>query len=328
MSKQVSTIQVVGKQGNLVGYKRSGSKKAGTVFGRNHTTEINNPKTNAQLYQRAIAATITKAYALMKSIVDHSFEGKSAGAESMQYFNSRNMNLLRNNILDDLRNETTAAQQLGVVVAPKTIYATPGPYIISEGTLTPTAFEVKSVDGDILAAVTFAEGATVADWLAAQNVVSGDIFTIVALGIIDNTGAFASQYGQLASQPSTNFGFVRLKVKESAFNSTTAMASATIADVFTVEAGGAALRNIGADDLSDGILISEIVGSDSGYMGVIRSRNNSKLRSNCQLLTNNTSNNMVQYSTFGIKTDYLLNAWIKDADTLGQSRLILEGGNF
>ena len=61
---------------------------------------------------------------------------------------------------------------------------------------------------------------TVAQFLADNGIVAGDIFTVVGLGVIDPQGAFASQYGQLASQPSCSFGFIRLKVKTAAFSST------------------------------------------------------------------------------------------------------------
>lgn len=331
MARQTSTITVVGKLGNAVGFKRSGSKKAGAKFARIRATDIKNPKTNAQLYQRAVAATVTKAYAAMKEICDHSFEGKAVGAESMQYFNSKNMNLLRKAILADVNNQVAPADQVGVVVAPKSAFPTPGPYLVSEGSLTQNFISIS--EESTLPTFVFPAAAsqteTVAEFLAAAGIVAGDIFTLVALGVLNETGAFASQYGVLASQPSTNFGFLRLKVKASALTSTTLSSAAQLSDVFDVEVGGQAVSiNAAEISLSQGaITITNFLEVSMGFLGCIRSRVNSKLRSTCYLQTVNAlGDSVTKASQNGIKSDYLLNAWINEQDTLGQSALILEGG--
>ena len=331
MARQTSTITVVGKLGNAVGFKRSGSKKAGAKFARIRATDIKNPKTNAQLYQRAVAATVTKAYAAMKEICDHSFEGKAVGAESMQYFNSKNMNLLRKAILADVNGSVTPAEQVGVVVAPKSAFPTPGPYLVSEGTLQQTAFTFKPDSGDAMALPTAADAEqTVAQYLAAAGVVANDIFTVVVLGALDPQGAFASQYGQLASQPSTAFGFMRLKVKAAALTSTALATSAKMSDVFDIEFGGQAVDfGVAGTNLSGFVASVQdlISGADGGFIGCIRSRENSKLRSTCRLQTSDEQQLDATFaSSYGIKSDYLLNAWIAEQDTLGQSALILEGG--
>lgn len=331
MARQTSTITVVGKLGNAVGFKRSGSKKAGAKFARIRATDIKNPKTNAQLYQRAVAATVTKAYAAMKEICDHSFESKAIGAESMQYFNSKNMNLLRKAILADVNGAVAPAAQVGVVVAPKSAFPTVGPYLVSEGSLTQN-FMSYSNEGST--AVSFPDVVsaqeTVAQFLAAAGIVANDIYTVVALGVLDPQGAFASQYGQLASQPSCAFAFVRFKVKTAALSSTTLVSEAAFADVFDVDFGGQANTDIFEDSTLDGFTISVaglVDGASEGFIGVIRSRENSKLRSTCRLQTLNAgASGNVYASAFGIKSDYLLNAWIAEQDTIGQSALILEGG--
>lgn len=331
MARQTSTITVVGKLGNTVGFKRSGSKKAGAKFARIRAAEIKNPKTNAQLYQRAVAATVTKAYAAIKEICDHSFEGKAVGAESMQYFNSKNMNLLRKAILSDVNGAVEPAAQVGVVVAPKSAFPTPGPYLVSEGSLTQSLFTFVESGGSGFAIKNVSSDTqTVAEYLAENGVVANDIYTFVALGVLDPQGAFASQYGQLASQPSTAFAFMRLKVKATALTSTAVAVNATYADVFDVDFGG----NFSSIDLSglsldgDSITVDMLVnGAVDGYVGVIRSRDNSKLRSTCRLQTINAAGDYPTYvSPWGVKSDYLLNAWIQEQDTLGQSALILEGG--
>ena len=57
-----------------------------------------NPRTLAQMRQRCITATCAQAYSAMKSICDHSFEGFSAGLDSMNEFKNLNMSLLRQSV--------------------------------------------------------------------------------------------------------------------------------------------------------------------------------------------------------------------------------------
>lgn len=66
---------------------------------------VKNPRTTAQLIQRIITKTVAKQYSAMKEIVDHSFEGVTAGAKTMAMFRSVNNTLLRERI--------AAAQQAG-----------------------------------------------------------------------------------------------------------------------------------------------------------------------------------------------------------------------
>lgn len=66
---------------------------------------VKNPRTTAQLIQRIITKTVAKQYSAMKAICDHSFEGVTAGANTMAKFRSVNNTLLRERI--------AAAQQIG-----------------------------------------------------------------------------------------------------------------------------------------------------------------------------------------------------------------------
>lgn len=65
-----------------------------------------NPKTQAQMIQRIIMATVGTAYSAMKAITDHSYEGKKKGQETMSAFRSFNLNLLRDKV--------TAAVEQGI----------------------------------------------------------------------------------------------------------------------------------------------------------------------------------------------------------------------
>lgn len=79
-----------GKLGDLVMYRANGEQ-----ITRAKAASVKNPKTSGQMIQRMIFATIAAAYARMKSITDHSFEGVPYGAKSQQKFMSENLKRLR-----------------------------------------------------------------------------------------------------------------------------------------------------------------------------------------------------------------------------------------
>lgn len=331
MAIQVSTIQVRGKLGNAVGYKRSGARRSGANFARVYTDEVRDPQTPSQLYQRAIAATVSKAYAAMSRICDHSFQGSAVGAESMQRFYSLNLNQLRRDVMRDLSDPVTdPVDMFGSVVAPRSAFPTCYSYVVSEGTLTNSFLRVSSIDAQICVLFPAALSAqeTVSAYVRRCGLVRGDIFTALGLGVLDPEGAFASQFGQLASQPSTSFGFIRFKLKDAAFSDSSPVSEAAVSQVFSVEYGGQATP-FADDELPERAVFSaSITGGDDGFLGVIRSRRNSPLRSSCRLMGTLTDGTVSEESKYGIKSAYLLNAWLPEQDTLGQSSLILEGGGF
>ncbi len=115
--------------------KRRGSTKNFTfaVFNGKQVTkekaeQVKNPRTLAQMRNRMVLTTSSAAYAAMKEIVDHSFQGYTYGLQNMSRFQSVNNKLLR------------AAIQAGDTE--HFAYANygdarllPGHYIVSEGSL-------------------------------------------------------------------------------------------------------------------------------------------------------------------------------------------------
>lgn len=59
-----------------------------------------NPQTPEQMQQRMVMATVSAAYAQMKRIVDHSFEGVTYGGQTMAEFIKVNAAALRQNLID------------------------------------------------------------------------------------------------------------------------------------------------------------------------------------------------------------------------------------
>lgn len=127
-----------GKVGNIVARRHRGN----TVL-----TEYvvpKNPQTQKQMAQRIIFATVGQAAKFLKPIIDHSFEGKAVGAESVDYFRKRNLSILRAGAAIDFE-ETTSAVDSHVFMTTKGVSAlVPNRYQIAGGSLTvPAAAECE-----------------------------------------------------------------------------------------------------------------------------------------------------------------------------------------
>ena len=159
-----------------------------------------NPRTPEQMVQRMCMATASAAYAQMKQIVDHSFEGITYGQTTMSEFIRVNADALRQSYLageDDKFSYNPYRDRL--------MYA--GAYIMSRGTATPILPTQFLADGsgvtpdtiDVLAVIGGAQGAVKsADQLfTTLGIAVGDMATLCVLWE-DDTDA------------SAHFFFVRL----------------------------------------------------------------------------------------------------------------------
>lgn len=186
--------------------KRRGSTKNFTfaVFNGKQVTkekaeQVKNPRTLAQMRNRMILTTSSAAYAAMKEIVDHSFQGYVYGLQNMSRFQSVNNKLLRANI--------------GVVTS-QFAYANygdarvlPGAYVISEGSLAPipTAMFACAITGANSVAFTLQPGVTAAE-LTADAIIS-------ALGLQVGELATLCFLADCGTEAGYKFGFIRLTVK-------------------------------------------------------------------------------------------------------------------
>lgn len=308
-----------GSIGDVVLYRANGQQLA-----RSRNRSPRNPKTDKQLLQRAISATIVQAYKAGKVIFDHSFEGKSVPNGCQRRFLSVNMRKLRDAVISEL--DAAAANSLASVVSPRQTYPVPNSYRISEGSLIQNLFTISKVDNagvDGLQAVMVAgqEGESVAQFAARLNLSAGEIFTICAFGI----NPAGSEDDLVSSQ--TSFGFVRLIVKDTVATSTTAMSAAKYDDFFTIDSSGSTFPGIQA--VTQGLNIDQVVsdiGARTGSMGVIRSNENSGLRSTSDMVTPKDINKE-NTDKWGVKSPLLFTAWSDKAVGV-QSSLILEGGGF
>lgn len=102
------------------------SRVNGEQISRVKAEVVKNPKTTAQMAQRAIFATATQAYSIMKPIVDHSREGVQYGSKTQQKFMQDALAMLR----------TRAAADDGNFLIPNVAALMANPFVVSKGSLT------------------------------------------------------------------------------------------------------------------------------------------------------------------------------------------------
>ena len=308
-----------GKLGDIVATK---GPKGSTVLRQRVVPK--NPKSASQMVQRAITATIGKAYNAGKAIFDHSFEGKSTGRDSMDYFRKMNANSLRAAVNSDLANNTADESALGACVAKNATAPIPWSYLISTGSLYQALFSVVPSTQQIgVQLVEPTSNETVAQYAARLGLVAGDIYTVCAFGYYST--AFTGAYNMAPDQCS--FGFVRFIVKDGLASIDTPMNTATLQQLFTIDQSGVLDSQIPASLATAVIDISWIIGHTiGGCMGVIRSRLDSRQRSTSRMyFINDGAKSLVPVT--GIKSAYVADAWVIGDNEPGSS-LILEGGNF
>lgn len=161
-----------GKVGSLVFSRSNGQQVV-----RARAEVVKNPQTETQMVQRIILNTIAQAYSRMSEIVDHSFEGVAPGLASMAYFNSKNMDALRNKI----KIAIAAGETYDDVVAFSPLNSAtfcPNSFLIAKGTLPEIVAENV---GGYRAAMPSVAGNTYADVIAAYGLERGDQLTFVTI---------------------------------------------------------------------------------------------------------------------------------------------------
>lgn len=320
-----------------------------------------NPRTAKQLYQRAIMATVMRAYTAGSEIFDHSFERYTRGAQCQHRFFHRNCSQLRSLLAADLDAGGMIGAQRTMFGAPGINSPTPSPYIISEGSL-PEGMITQSANfsesyGTIEENPAFSiydnpDGiytyAQTAQMLIDDRILfTDDILTLcwfaedfTSLPEFEvrgyNTG-FTKQYPG-------GFGYVRLGFNENVLsNNTTAPYTPTIVGDGTSGANGGFFKVTGYNGYLAAVVAENIVGFSrykglsindlmqpagwsseiyGGFMGVIRSRKDTQLRSTTKMIYSARRNNV--FAPFGIVSSFILQAWQQGTETIGVSDAILE----
>ena len=324
-------------------------KVGDVVFSRNNGEQISrvrnrhpkNPRTNKQMYQRAVMATVMQAYAAGQEIFNHSFQGKSVGAENQRAFLSKNSKLLRGLFASEIEAGTAALNCNVAVVAPGAITPVPNEYMISEGAYPQNFFGWVENDGEFSVPAAL-ENETVAQYAQRNNLVAGDIYTFCAYVISGTTPSFTvrgvatdtqGDYKPESQYPAI-FAFVRLEVKETSTVSTP-MASGNLASLFEITASVNTEFNLAGVTAGETIGVSTVISSSAfpaagdglASIGVIRSRFDQDLRSTSFMHVANKNADRTIQGMYGITSAYALAAWQQGTEALGDSDLILEGGD-
>lgn len=180
------------------------SRAYGEQISRARAKVVKNPKTKGQQVQRIILSTVTKAYSQMKAIVNHSWQGVSYGAESMNKFNSLNMDFLRNQLTAfGLDNDSDNPNDWAFFITANNQLAVPNRWAIARGTL-PTIPIVPFGDDEEAIKLFTAydsgdaqqEDLTYSQLVNGLGIAEGDQLTIC---IIDSAGKF--HYGRFIAAP-------------------------------------------------------------------------------------------------------------------------------
>lgn len=328
-------------KGNL--FQGMGRGKVGdVVFSRLNGEQISrvrnrhpkNPRSNSQLYQRAIMATVMQAYSAGKAIFDHSFEGYAVGAQNQRRFLSLNAKMLRQLVATDINTPIATESQKARVVAPGVAVPVANPFVISRGSYPQSLFthEVSQNGEHSFSLPAPKNGETVATYAMRAHLIAGDIYTFVALAEKKDKAYQSNMFeSNLASVRYCTFGYTRLIVKENLSSVNTALGN--YSQLFTVESSGGDFGITNADlgewEMDTKIGINALLTNDAneyelnGAIGLIRSRKDQDLRSDSDMYVDYGLENI---EWFGITSDYILDEWKNATTSVGDSDLILEGG--
>ena len=206
---------------------RRGSTKTLTfsVFNGKQVTKdrvelVKNPRSLAQMQQRMAMATASAAYAHMKEIVDHSFEGVTYGLNNMSEFIKQNTKAIKDSILDPAN-----AKFAFNPYKDRLLYG--GQFIMSAGSASPIPANKAFAESGADDKVNVAFGSATAP---AGNITATQLYGYLGIGVGEMcTVCFIAQDDTDASGI---FGFVRLKAKAAG---DVALTSGNYTDYFDVE---------------------------------------------------------------------------------------------
>jgi len=306
-----------GKLGDIVLTRIDGQQIA-----RPRNRQPKNPRTNKQLYQRAVMATVMQAYSAGIKIFDHSFEGKSVGAANQRYFMKINAKALRASLAYLINsNANIDVDNAAAVCAPGVTMPVPNRFIVSEGSLTnPFTFGTNIVRSSATE--------TVKQYSERMGLVANDLFTFVSFFVFDSYDPIFKVIGQESNQAMVcpcQFYYARYVVKPTAFNDDDVITN--LGQVLELSESNFTPKldiseyNLTYDEgsMPDANSLLGNSGLSACSDAWIRSRLNEDLRSS------ETMRHTISFS--GIQAPFALDAWKQGSANLGDSDLILEGGD-
>lgn len=284
---------------------RRGSTKSHTysIFNgkqvtKDRVSEVKNPRTASQMRQRMLLTTIGALYKTMQPICDHSFESKSYGLQSMNYFMSRNLKEIQANAL--------ANPQTWNFNAFGNAKARPNPILVSEGTVTPypgtlTGLGAVAVSFDLVGPSTTLSVGAIKAYLGLQD---NDFVTFV--GIAVDKAAVADFNG--VSQPN-NGSLVVARLHIPSDQDDTVITAENVVEVFEPEFLNASLGAVASGD--SGVTIETTAGViDAAAVIISRKGGNGWLRSTetLQLSDSAISGSLsAVLASYPVSNEYILN---------------------
>lgn len=201
---------------------------------RSLAESVSNPQTQSQMRGRMILSTIAQALAVLRPIVDHSFDNVIGAQANLSEFTSRNYGLIK----ADIAAHPASGNAFGLV-AYKEKGAKQGQYVISDGQATiPAALVLTKATGVIV--ITMAVGnVTIGGLKSALGMSNEEYFTLVGL---TTTGAAA---------------YERFRVNPS-LSDDTVISAENISNVFAVEGNAVATIALAGESIS--ITLNDVAG--------------------------------------------------------------------
>lgn len=201
---------------------------------RSLAESVSNPQTSAQMRGRMILSTIAQALAVLRPIVDHSFDNVIGAQANLSEFTSRNYGLIK----ADVAAHPASGNTFGLV-AYKEKGAKQGAYVISDGQATIPAALVLTKASGIIAITLPTDAITIGGLKSALGMSSEEYFTLVGL-----TTTGAANYERFRVNPT--------------LADNTAITSSNIGDVFAVEGNAVASIAIASNVIS--ITLASVAG--------------------------------------------------------------------
>lgn len=263
------------------------SELNGEQITKERVSRVRNPRTINQMRQRMLMATIGAAYSYLKTITDHSFEGKTVGQQNMSEFMRLNLNKFR----DASRNNSAAY----AFNAYQDKLINPMRYIVAKGSLPAMPFVINATD-QIELSYNIEDASTAEKIYEAMGLKKGDMVTFVWI-----VGT-SSLVGGIFKYTPDRLNIVRLKADKTG-------AIATPHDAFSFQSNHDDL-DINISKQSDVLKLSSTI-ANIGTVILSRQSNGVWLRSNATMTGNKSIYEGVtvgnQLETYPIESELILN---------------------
>lgn len=187
---------------------------------------VSNPQTQAQMRGRMIMSTIAQALAVLRPIVDHSFDNVVGSRANLNEFTTRNYALIK----ADIAANPASANKFGLNKYQER-GAKQGQYVVAAGQAAlPTAMQINKSTGVITLGAP-ADNITVGGLKQALGLTDEEYFTLVGI-----TASGEANYERFRINPN--------------LADSTAITSGNVADVFAVEGNAAATISIASNLIS------------------------------------------------------------------------------